>query len=104
MERCHGWTCFRWASVRLALRGVFTKPRNKNQSHNKKRKNNDIALIRGDELAKLPEGSVDCVLTDPPYGNTNAGWDKVPDWDVLFTELWLPPRLSATMAALSRAW
>ena len=32
----------------------------------------DIRLVHGDalkEIAKLPPGSVDCVLTDPPYGS-----------------------------------
>ena len=28
------------------------------------------------------------VLTDPPYGTTNAPWDTAPDWDKLFAELW----------------
>lgn len=28
------------------------------------------------------------VLTDPPYGTTNAAWDKAPDWSALFAELW----------------
>ncbi len=28
------------------------------------------------ELMKgIPDGSVDMVLTDPPYGTTNAPWD-----------------------------
>lgn len=50
-----------------------------------------IQLIHGEafaELAKLPAGSVDLVLTDPPYGTTNAAWDTAPDWDKLFAELW----------------
>ena len=35
-------------------------------------RSNNIFLIHGDaleELCKLPEGSVDCVCTDPPYGS-----------------------------------
>lgn len=51
----------------------------------------DINLIHGDaldEIAKIPSGSVDCVLTDPPYGRTNAPWDIAPDWGRLFAELW----------------
>ena len=50
-----------------------------------------VQLIRGEafaELAKLPAGSVDMVLTDPPYGTTNAAWDKRPDWSALFSQLW----------------
>lgn len=30
-------------------------------------------------LAKLPDASVDLVLTDPPYGTTAIGWDTAPD-------------------------
>ena len=50
-----------------------------------------VQLINGEaftELAKIPSGSVDMVLTDPPYGTTNAAWDTAPDWDKLFAELW----------------
>lgn len=51
----------------------------------------DITLTLGDamaELAKIPAGSVDMVLTDPPYGITAAEWDKRPDWSALFAALW----------------
>lgn len=34
-----------------------------------------------DALASLPDASVDCVVTDPPYGETSLRWDKrVPEW------------------------
>jgi site-specific DNA-methyltransferase (adenine-specific) len=39
-------------------------------------------LHQGDCLAILPtlgDRSVQCVLTDPPYGTTDCAWDKVPD-------------------------
>lgn len=39
-----------------------------------------MQLMCGDclELMKtIPSGSVDMILTDPPYGHTNAHWDKV---------------------------
>jgi site-specific DNA-methyltransferase (adenine-specific) len=29
-------------------------------------------------LAQLPDGSVHCVVTDPPYGETSLRWDRVP--------------------------
>ena len=51
----------------------------------------DITLKLGDamtELGKIPAGSVDMVLTDPPYGITAAAWDKRPDWSTLFPALW----------------
>lgn len=49
-----------------------------------------INLIHGDclDLMKdIPDKSVDCVLTDPPYGTTACKWDSVipfePMWDQL---------------------
>lgn len=30
-----------------------------------------------DILPNIPAGSIDLILTDPPYGNTNSVWDKV---------------------------
>lgn len=31
-------------------------------------------------LLTLPSGSIDLVLTDPPWGATRAAWDQAPDW------------------------
>jgi site-specific DNA-methyltransferase (adenine-specific) len=49
-----------------------------------------MRLINGDcleEMAKLPDNSVDMVLTDPPYGTTACKWDSVipfgPMWEHL---------------------
>ena len=49
-----------------------------------------IQLIHGDcleEMKKIPDGSVDMVLTDPPYGTTACKWDSViplePMWEQL---------------------
>ena len=43
-----------------------------------------VNIIVGDaltELRKLPESSVDCIVTDPPYGVTSLPWDKwVDEW------------------------
>ena len=51
---------------------------------------NKIELIQGDcleEMAKLPDASVDMVLTDPPYGTTACKWDSIiplePMWEQL---------------------
>lgn len=41
-----------------------------------------VQIITGDcrtELAKLADESVDCVITDPPYGTTSLPWDQVVD-------------------------
>lgn len=42
-----------------------------------------IELIQGDCLEKMkdiPDGSVDLVLTDPPYNIGKAKWDKIPNY------------------------
>ena len=47
-----------------------------------------IQLINGDcleEMKKIPDGSIDLVLTDPPYGTTACKWDTV----IPFEEMWL---------------
>lgn len=38
-------------------------------------------------MATLGDGSVDLVVTDPPYGTTDNAWDKAPDWAELTKEL-----------------
>jgi hypothetical protein len=46
-------------------------------------------LIEGDclkQMAKLPVGSVDMVLTDLPYGTTTNVWDSVIPLDLLWAE------------------
>lgn len=49
-----------------------------------------INLINGDcleEMKNIPDGSVDMVLTDPPYGTTACKWDSIiplePMWEQL---------------------
>jgi len=49
-----------------------------------------IQLIHGDcldEMKKIPDGSIDLVLTDPPYGTTACKWDSIiplePMWEQL---------------------
>jgi DNA modification methylase len=49
-----------------------------------------IELIHGDcleEMKKIPDGSVDLVLTDPPYGTTQNKWDTIIDLKQMWTEL-----------------
>ena len=39
-----------------------------------------IRLIHGDcleEMKSIPDGSVDLVLADPPYGTTACEWDSI---------------------------
>ena len=47
-------------------------------------------IINGDclEVMKsIPDGSVDMVLTDPPYGTTACKWDSVIDFDLMWEQL-----------------
>ena len=49
-----------------------------------------IDLMQGDCLEKMkgiPSGSIDMVLTDPPYGTTACKWDSVIPFDLMWLEL-----------------
>jgi len=49
----------------------------------------NITLLEGDCLEKLkeiPDHSIDCVITDPPYGTTDREWDIK---DIDFQKKWL---------------
>lgn len=49
-----------------------------------------LNLMQGDclELMKtIPDGSVDLVLTDPPYGTTACKWDTVIPFDLMWEQL-----------------
>lgn len=50
----------------------------------------DHVLYRGDCLevmAELPDGSVDLILTDPPYGTTACKWDSVIPFEPMWVQL-----------------
>lgn len=50
-----------------------------------------IQLIHGDCLEvmpQLPDGSVDAVLVDLPYGATRNAWDAVIPFDPMWREIW----------------
>tara|TARA_R110000868_G_scaffold213444_1_gene463493 strand:+ start:462 stop:1223 length:762 start_codon:yes stop_codon:yes gene_type:complete len=49
-----------------------------------------IDLIKGDclEVMKgIPDGSIDAIVTDPPYGTTTCKWDSVIDFDLMWEQL-----------------
>lgn len=49
-----------------------------------------IELIQGDCLEKMndiPNGNVDCVITDPPYGTTACKWDSVIPFEPMWKQL-----------------
>lgn len=50
-----------------------------------------ITLYQGDcliEMAKIPDGSVDMILTDPPYGTTACKWDNVIPFAPMWAHIW----------------
>jgi site-specific DNA-methyltransferase (adenine-specific) len=58
-----------------------------------------VSILVGDcrdRLAELPDASVDCVVTDPPYGDTSLPWDQPVDD-------WLPP-LRRVLAPSGSLW
>jgi DNA modification methylase len=49
-----------------------------------------IQLFKGDclELMKsIPDGSIDAIITDPPYGTTACKWDSVIPFDLMWGQL-----------------
>jgi len=53
-------------------------------------KTNNIWLMKGDCLERMKEiesGSVDLILTDPPYGTTACKWDSVIPLDKMWEQL-----------------
>ena len=47
-------------------------------------------LYKGDciEVMKLiPDGSIDAIITDPPYGTTACKWDSVIDFELMWEQL-----------------
>ena len=49
-----------------------------------------IELINGDCLEKMkdiPGGSIDAVITDPPYGTTNCRWDTIIPFEPMWEQL-----------------
>jgi len=50
-----------------------------------------VELFHGDcfeYLQKIPDNSIDLILTDPPYGVTACAWDEKPDLSRFFQEVW----------------
>ena len=53
-------------------------------------KTDNYTLLFGDcleRMKEIPNGSVDMVLTDPPYGATACKWDSVIDFTLMWAEL-----------------
>ena len=53
-------------------------------------KTESLWLMKGDcleRMKEIPDGSVDMLLTDPPYGTTACKWDSVIPFELMWTEL-----------------
>ena len=53
-------------------------------------KEDNLLLMKGDcleRMKEIPDGSVDMVLTDPPYGTTACKWDSVIPLEPMWNEL-----------------
>jgi hypothetical protein len=63
-----------------------------------------VELIEGDcleEMATLPSGSVDLILTDLPYGTTQNAWDAVIPFRAMWSEFWrLCPEGAVVLTAM----
>jgi DNA modification methylase len=60
----------------------------------------DVLLYKGDcleEMNKIPDGSVDLVLADPPYGTTACKWDSVIPFDQMWAQLHRVAKKSAAI-------
>ncbi len=49
-----------------------------------------MKLVQGDcleEMKSIPDGSIDMILTDPPYGTTACKWDSIIDLPLMWEQL-----------------
>ena len=49
-----------------------------------------IQLLKGDSLEimkSIPDGSIDTIITDPPYGTTACKWDSVIPFEPMWEQL-----------------
>ena len=61
-----------------------------NTSSIERRECDDMQLIRGEcleEMVKLPDNSIDAIITDPPYGTTACKWDSVIPFEPMWAQL-----------------
>lgn len=53
-------------------------------------KDDSVWLMQGDcleRMKEIPDGSVDLILTDPPFGTTQNRWDSIIDLDCMWKEI-----------------
>lgn len=64
----------------------------------------DMWLMYGDcleRMKEIPDGSVDMVLTDPPYGTTACKWDAVIPFEPMWAQLKRVAKKNAAIALFS---
>ena len=52
-------------------------------------------------LKRLPEDAADAVITDPPYGTTQMGWDTAANWERLWPLVKRVTRPNAVVVSFS---
>ena len=65
----------------------------------------NVKLLQGDclELLKdIPDGSVDAIITDPPYGTTACDWDRSVDPSGMFGKFWRVLKMNAPVIIFSQ--
>lgn len=64
-----------------------------------------VTVLQGDMrdvLASMPDAHFDCIITDPPYGETSLQWDRWPEgWPALVRRV-LKPTGSSRSTSLRR--
>ena len=64
--------------------------RRNNLLNNKDVVKENYTLMLGDcleRMKEIPDGSIDLILTDPPYGTISCKWDNVINFDLMWIEL-----------------
>lgn len=62
-------------------------------------------LFQGDcieQMQNIPDGSVDLVLTDPPYGTTQNKWDSIIPFPLMWEQIWRVTKPNAAVVLFSQ--
>lgn len=63
-----------------------------------------FTLVTGDaieEMDRLPAGSVDAVICDPPYGTTQNAWDAVIPFPAMWRSIWRATKPDAAVVLMA---
>lgn len=63
---------------------------NNNNNNNNDYKDDNLWLMQGDcleRMKEIPDGSVDMILADPPYGTTACKWDSIIPFEAMWEQL-----------------